>query len=202
MQRNGQFVWTKKTIEAAQLVADDKLKDEEIAAKLDINRATLTRWKQDPEFQARIKEHVDAWKARIMQRGLALKERRIETYLEDWEATEIIRQERGNQLSGQVDVESNPYAGGARTGFIARDYKGKDANVAVYQFDAALFRERRELRKQIAQECGQWSDKTEITGKDGGPIVTRDAPDLSSLTDEELADYERLLTKALAKEKP
>lgn len=32
----------------------------------------------------------------------------------------------------------------------------------VYEFDAALVRERREISKQIAQDLGQWSDKSEI----------------------------------------
>jgi hypothetical protein len=75
----------------------------------------------------------------------------------------VILAERGKQLEQETDVEKATYAGGARTGFITRDYKGKDADTAVYSFDAALMRERRELRRQIAQELGEWADERRLS---------------------------------------
>jgi hypothetical protein len=63
-------------------------------------------------------------------------------------------------------------APGGATGFITRDFKStRDALIPVYAFDAALMKERRELRKQIAQELGEWTEKHELAGRDGGPIA-------------------------------
>jgi hypothetical protein len=53
----------------------------------------------------------------------------------------------------------NP-AGGMETGFIVKDYKGKDADQAVYSFDKALFDARLKLREQLSRELGQWADKS------------------------------------------
>jgi len=186
------FAWTKTRETAAFLVADDRLKDEEIAAKVGVTGRQLDRWKVHPEFAERVREHVAAWKAEIRRRGLAIKERRVESLIRDFEATEVIVQERGKQLDQELlpDDERSAYAGGARTGFIARDWKGKDATAPVYQFDAALMRERRELRRQIAVELGDWVERrdleAEVTGKDGGPIRVSHEHDVSAALSEHL----------------
>lgn len=61
-----------------------------------------------------------------------------------------IVQERGDEMASEV-------AGGS-SGFLIRDYKGKDADRAVYKFDAALAGELREHEKHIAIELGQWQE--------------------------------------------
>jgi hypothetical protein len=45
---------TKKREKAAQLVAEDVLSDEKIAAEVGIGRSTLARWKADLRFLARV----------------------------------------------------------------------------------------------------------------------------------------------------
>lgn len=55
----------------------------------------------------------------------------------------------------------NP-AGGIETGFIVKDYKGKDADQPVYTFDKSLFDARLKLRQQLATELGQWQQKVAI----------------------------------------
>lgn len=48
----------------------------------------------------------------------------------------------------------------------------------------------------MGRHQGLFKDKHEHTGKDGGPIEISKKPDLSSLTDEELDELERILSKA------
>lgn len=49
----------------------------------------------------------------------------------------------------------------------------------------------------LGKHLGMFREKVELTGKDGGPIQTQDAPiDLSNLTDQELDALERLIAKA------
>lgn len=51
--------------------------------------------------------------------------------------------------------------------------------------------------KLIGDHLGMFKQRMELTGKDGGPIQSQDAPpDLSSLTDEELEQLARIVAKA------
>lgn len=175
-QKVTEFVWTKQKEDAVALVADKRTSDDAIAEKVGISRRQLARWKAEPTFEARRKEIVEAWQRSVEDRFLASKHGRIESYIADFEATETILKERGEQLWSDQEAQSTPYSGGARTGYIVRDYKGKDADVAVYAFDAALFRERRAIREQIADELGQLVKRTEHTGANGGPLAIMITP--------------------------
>lgn len=155
--------WTKQRERAASLAADDYLTDFEISRQVKCSQKTLTLWKAEPEFQSRVAEHVALWRKRILLKGLAIKENRIGSYVKDFEATEIILRERGRQIAQDRDTQAEEgdetqganYAGGAKTGFIVKDYKGKDADRAVFAYDSALMKDRLAIRKQIAQELGQ-----------------------------------------------
>ena len=61
-------------------------------------------------------------------------------------------------------------APGGKTGLMSLDYKGKDADRAVYKLDAALLKELRDLEREIAIELGQWAERREVSGPDGGAI--------------------------------
>lgn len=51
--------------------------------------------------------------------------------------------------------------------------------------------------KLLGEHLGMFKQRVELTGKDGGPIQSREAPpDLSSLTDEELEQLARIVAKA------
>lgn len=193
-----EFGWTKPKEQAALLLAEGKLTDVEIADKCAISVRQLYRWKAVPEFEARRLKHVADWIARVEGHRLAHRAGRLERRYESLAAIDVIKQERGAQLTqdlaadgrarvaaalveagieeararevaGRVVVDE-PYAGGARTGYIVRDYKGKDADVPTYAFDAALYREERSTLMEIADELGQLVKRSEITGKDGAPI--------------------------------
>jgi len=64
---------------------------------------------------------------------------------------------RGEEMADEV-------AGGA-TGLMARDYRGKDADRAVYKYDAALIRELRGLLDDIAKELGERRTNVDLTTK-------------------------------------
>jgi hypothetical protein len=85
---------------------------------------------------------------------------------------------------------------GDKTGYIVRDYKGKDADTPVYAFDTGLFREARALREQLAKELGQWENRTRVDATVSAVEITRDQ--LRKLSVQELEEYERRLLKASA----
>lgn len=128
------FAWTKGKAQAAVRLAEDDLSDEQIADEAGVNRRTLDRWKQHPEFAARVKDLVAEMTARAQRRGFARRERRIDRY-----------NRRLDQVGRVLDEE----------------------------LDTGLLREERKLLQQLAQDIGQWAEKHEITGPDGGAVPIR-----------------------------
>lgn len=161
--------WTEQKERAAHLLAEDRLSDELIAADLGVSRATLARWKDEPEFKSRRAAIVEEIKARLVALGVAARQNRLDA-LNDRarRMAEVIRQ-RAENLKG--------VPGGGNTGLLVRQVKGigkgEDFQVVEeYAVDTSLLREMREHEKQAAIEVGEWAEKHEHTGKDGKDLVT------------------------------
>lgn len=172
------FPWAEPSIEAAILVAEDRLTDDTIAKRVGVHRSTFYRWKQHPEFKARVKEHLNEFSEHARSKGLARIDRRMAAY-ED-------RHKRMSRVIRERARDMNDEAPGGGTGLLTRQYKvmgsGESATtITEYSVDTGLLREIRELEKQIAQDSGQWSEKIEHTGEGGEPLkivierVTREA---------------------------
>ena len=164
--RAGSQNFTKKE-RAAVLIAEDDLTDEAIADAVGVTRRTLGNWKNDPDFMAVVKENVDRIQATMLRLAIARKHKRL-AVLDDLHTKAL-------QVIDERTVVSGNGAPGESTGLVVRQIKsvgsGRDAElVEEYVVDVGLIREIRALHKQAAQELGQWSEKLEHTGKDGGPI--------------------------------
>jgi hypothetical protein len=98
---------------------------------------------------------------------LAVQSYRLDTYVTDFERLERLIDARANDR----DTQRGP---GGDTGLVVRQFKvtnGRNAQIVEeYVFDKAIIDARQALRKQIAQELGQWTEKKEISG-DGLPIM-------------------------------
>ena len=66
-----------------------------------------------------------------------------------------------------VDMQDAP---GRKTGVLVREYKGH-SDLPVYKLDAALLKEMRDLEREIAIEKGEWTEKRELTGAGGEPLL-------------------------------
>jgi hypothetical protein len=155
MRQNG----TKKRERVAQLIAEDLLSDEKIAAEADISRSTLARWKSDPRFIARVEAIASAYAKRVLNRGIARKERRVAVLNELHEKMLQVISERAESS----EMESVP---GGKTGLVTRMLKGigkgEDFQVVeVYEVDTATVKEIRALQDQVAEELGQRVERTE-----------------------------------------
>lgn len=164
------FRWTPEKERAAVMFGTEDISIPEVAARIHVASRTVDFWKAKPEFKARIAQHFEAWKASIYQKGIAQKERRILTYLEDYERIQTIRRERA------VAYAAGP---GGKTGDIVLEYKTiAGSSVAHYAYDRALAAEAREIKKQLAIELGQFEQQVAVTGADGGPIdISLTGPD-------------------------
>lgn len=154
-----QFIITAKHLEAARLFADG-LSQAEVALRMGEKLPTVRRWYDRPVFKQEIENFVETARAAIRAQGIAAKQNRIDEYDRRWLEMKALMKARA-----EWDVLSDVPGGG--TGLLCRDFKGV---MPVYKVDAALLREMRELEKQAAIEVGDWTEKQELTGADGGAI--------------------------------
>ena len=164
-ENDAPFRWSKARNEAAQLLAEDELTDDEICAKVDIGRATIWRWKKHPEFAARIKELTEQLGDVALRYAIGRRARRVSALNDRWERMKAV-------IAARAEAEEMADAAGGDTGVLAHTMKSIGAGpnaekVDEYAFDAALLKELREHEKQAAQELGQWVDKNALTNPDG-----------------------------------
>lgn len=157
-----------KADEAAKLLAEGDLTFEEIAERVGVTRQTFYNWRRDPKFQAEVKEIREQLADDTFRRGAALRFRRVRVYSDLWNRLLQVVEERAQ------DPKLRKVAGG-KTGTVTMTFKGVGVGQAakvipVFEVDTGLINQIQSLGKQIAQEMGQWSDKTEVSGPDGGPI--------------------------------
>ena len=191
-----EWIWTKKRETAALMVSLGHT-EVEIAAKIGTSQRAVTYWKTAPEFKARVKEHVAAQREAIRQKGIAIVENRVAIYQDTEDKIAQVNAERAVTY-GKAEIP------GGKTGLVVTEFKtirvtddkGNDVLKLVpeHVVDTGLMKERRENLKQAAQELGQWAEKREVSGPDGGPVSVEH--DYSRLTDEELASLVALARKA------
>ena len=180
LQQIAPFRWTGQRARACELVADDRLSDDEIAAEVGVAPRTLGYWKAHPDFQARVAERREAQRRAIEAKGIADKQNRIDAYNDLWGRLRTVVAERAEEMGGEI--------AGAGTGLLVRQAKivkvfevkdeGDDEGVpqkrarVVYEYavDTGLLRELRALGEQAAKELGQWVDKVAPTDAQGDTL--------------------------------
>lgn len=158
---------TGKQEQAAALVAQDTLTDEAIAAEVGIRRATLHAWKQKiPAFNDRVAKLRAEFAEVARKHAIFTVEGRVKEYADRHARLKSVIEQR---------AERGGDAAGADTGLLVRTYKSIGTGENAYAqeewaVDTGMLREMRELEKQAAQDLGQWAEKKEHSGPNGGPI--------------------------------
>jgi hypothetical protein len=153
------FRLSARRVKAAQLVAEDALTDEQIAAKVGITDRQLRRWKRQPAFTDLVTEIAERLAAEIRGKGLVELSNRVDALNARWGRMQAVIAERA--------ADPTMDAPGANTGLLTRTQKqiGSGASAVMveeYQVDTGLLKELREHEKQAAQELGQWSEKARV----------------------------------------
>ena len=161
------FEWTYRREQAALLVAEDALTDEQIAARLRIGRRTLATWKQAQAFIERVEAHTEAFRQAILRQGIADRVERIRAYNSRWERMQATIEARAREAQARHSA-GDSIAPGAEEGLLVVSVKMIGSGEAAHEieewaFDAPMLRELRELEKQAAIETGQWEEKSILT---------------------------------------
>lgn len=154
--------FTKKHHEAALMLAEDELSDEEIALHCGVSRQTIANWKKDSGFAGLVGDQVGRLNAAMLRLPIAKKRERLKTLNTLHQKAMRVIEERS------ADMEDEATATG--TGLLVRQIKivrnGDDVTVQrEYAVDVPLMREIRALEEQAAKELGQWVDKREVSGE-------------------------------------
>jgi predicted DNA-binding protein (UPF0251 family) len=184
-QNAAQFKWTASRVEAAQLIAEDRLNDDGIAAKVGVHRATLVRWKAEPVFSARVAEIVASLEKAILQQGIARKARRVQAQNDRWKRMQQVIDERASAPEMQT-------VAGGKAGLMVRILKSIGAGLAAHEVeefavDTALLKELRELEKLAALELGQLTNKHDVSVT--APIPYIEVPGSDADGDDSRAGY-------------
>ena len=120
------------------------------------------------EIKARIRGLISQVTEATLQAAIECRKHRIALYQDMLRRLWRIVQERGSDPA-MIGIT------GGRSGFIVRQFKvlGVGASqkmVPEYVVDTALSRALRGVMEQAARELGQWTEKQELTGKDGGKL--------------------------------
>ena len=176
------FEWDGVRDRAATDIAEGTFRVSEIADRCGVAPATVNAWRKHPDFIARVDEIQAEMREAVKHLGIARVEVRVAAQNERWLAARQVIAERAG---------AGYDAPGASTGLLAKDVKqiggGEDAQlVEIYAVDTGLLKEIRELEKHAAQELGQWTEKKEVTGRDGGPVAVQAIALAELMTPEEL----------------
>jgi len=176
------FKWTGRSDRAAVLVAEDLRTDEEIAKEAGVTKRQLERWKQHPEFAARVDQVGEQLRAAVLAEGISRRENRVAALNDRWQRLQQVIEAR---------AEDMPDVPGGSTGLLVRQVKlvkvystttnpddvdepdeadvlisaKLSQEVAEYAVDTGLLKELREHERQAAQELGQWTEKSEHSGE-------------------------------------
>lgn len=151
---------TGKQLEAAQLLAEDELNDETIAAQLGVTRRTVARWKLMPLFEARVADAKRELAAAIKAEGIRRRENRLAEYQDTYDRLQKIVEERADDgKMGGAHFRVPGYS----SGLMVADVKfgGEGDRVTLYKVDTGLVASLLNVMKQAAQDTGQWSEKPE-----------------------------------------
>lgn len=154
--------WTEKTDQAAQLVAEDNLTQQEIADTVGIVRSTLWAWRKHPEFIAKVGQITEELRRNARLVGIAVKENRLKALDDRWRRLNAIIEQRAKHDHFQGFPGGNSGLMGRVAKWIGN---GENRELVVeHELDVGLLKEIREIEKQAAQELGQWTDKVEASG--------------------------------------
>lgn len=154
------FTWRTNSRRAALLVAQDKLTDERIATECGVSKATLERWKDHPDFRAKVSKRTEEILASLRDKGIAEKSNRIASLNDRWEKLHQVIRERGADPS-MVDIP------GGTTGLVVRQLKSigvgqQNQMVEEYVVDTGTLAEMRAMELQAAKELGQLIERKDV----------------------------------------
>jgi len=184
-----EFQWNGRREEAASLLAQDVLTDEQIAEKVGISRRQLANWKLVPEFAAKVASIVEETRQALQRRGIAERQNRVNALNDRWDRMQRIIAARAEEYRNVPGGETGLFV---REVQLVKVYNGGDdpgdeddvlysakkfVEIERFSIDTGLLKEMRAHEEQAAKELGQWAEKIQQTGNTTIRVVYDDPED-------------------------
>jgi DNA-binding CsgD family transcriptional regulator len=147
---------TVNQLRAAQLVAEDRLTNTEIAKKCKVARRTVDNWKKLAAFRAEVQRIQRAAEQQVVECAVSDKKRRVAQLNADWLALDRIQKEQAAFLRA-VEKKHKIVIAGASTGLVTERVTTAGTE---YRLNTALLRARLAIQEEVARELGQRIDKS------------------------------------------
>lgn len=167
---------------AALRLAEGRWTDTRIAEEAGVARVNLWRWTKDAAFAALVAEHRATLYDAVVKSGIADKQTRVAGQVERHQLFQQIIEARAARGRVQLEAyESGKTPGGLPrpegeewakldrvpaevvTGLIVRQEKSTPFGTTVeWVVDTGLTAEMRATEKQVAQELGEWTEKSKV----------------------------------------
>jgi hypothetical protein len=160
--------WTRPRIKAAQMLADGETHTA-TAKAIGVARKTIIEWLAREEFAERVDRITATYADGLIGAGMRNREARVAQL-------EVQRDLIAQFVMERASDKDMAHIPGASTGLVRRTFKalGRGADFRVveeYALDRDALAELRAHSEHIARELGQWTEKHEHSGPDGGPVV-------------------------------
>jgi hypothetical protein len=140
-QRAALIEWAAEGLQLAEI--NDRAAECDPPFKVEYNQLKHVRRQANKQF-SRLR---DEFEKDALDEGLARRAVRIRELEALFDRHLALIKARADEMDGEV--------AGGHTGLLVRDYRGKEADRAVYKYDAALVKEARGLFDDIAREKGE-----------------------------------------------
>lgn len=158
------FVWDADSTQAAADLAEG-MRVSEVAARAGIGPGTMKKWREHPEFAARVEEHRKAFRELVWNHSIARKEVRIAKLVAVSEGIEdVIEARKKRALQATADAAAKAAAGEIGSAPFDEELTGlmvehPTANGTEIKFDRGLVAEYRDVLKQVAIEKGEFQEQ-------------------------------------------
>jgi len=162
-----------------------------VSKDMRLAKRTIVRWAKLPEFTVELEAQAASIRETVKAEGIVNRQNRLDAYNDRWRKMQSV-------IDGRAADKTFARAPGYTSGLLVHQYRtvgrGEDAQVMdEFAVDTGLLKEMRELEKQAAQDAGDWTEKREVTGKDGEPIAIREVVVRMPADDGEAEDETDLL---------
>lgn len=143
--------------EIVKMACDEGLSNAVIGEKLGFPPQTIRMWLQRPDYKDAIKLYYSILEEETYRQAGTIRAKRIQILQDQLDSLLELKRQRAAAYS---HIET-----GGSTGNLVKEVKtvgtGPNAyDVAEYKYDSAVVRDIAMLTKQIAQEKGEWSEKS------------------------------------------
>lgn len=159
------FVWDADSTQAAADLAEG-MRVSEVAARAGIGPGTMKRWREHPEFAARVEEHRGAFRELVWNHSIARKEVRIAKLIAVSEGIEDVIEARKKRAIEMAAARASAAAERGETPVSFDEeltglmVEHPTANGTEIKLDRGLIAEYREVMKQVAIEKEEWQDQS------------------------------------------